>query len=153
MRHSKKIRTVEDAINLPNPTIALFAREKGKDFTEGLLMGWLVYLNDMLNLNKPMTEDQIEMCAISILEEFSALKMTDLTLLFKKIISGQYGELYESLSIAKVLTYFRNYFDERCNVAGQISLSSHNELKSDETFNITTNVKRIFHNKSKHISK
>jgi hypothetical protein len=35
MRHSKKIRTVEDAINLPNPTIALFAREKGKDFTEG----------------------------------------------------------------------------------------------------------------------
>lgn len=145
--------TIEQAINSDAPTIATFKREKSRDFTNSLLMIWLVYLNAMLNLNKPMSEDQIEMCAEEIINEFYALKISDLTLLFKRIISGKYGEFYESLSPAKLLSYFREYFNERCDIAEQISIRSHNDLKSDETFNYTKNVRRLLDNGGKHFNK
>ena len=146
MRYSKKVKTVAMAMNAETPTLGTFNREKGRAFTEGLLMGWLVYLNEILNLNKPMTEDQIEMCAIDIANDYYALKISDLTLLFKRIISGEFGEFYESLSIPKVLSFFRAYFEERCNEAETQSMTDHKDFSSDETFNISKNVKRILRN-------
>lgn len=147
LKHSSKIKTIKEAINSKSPTIGTFQREKGKKFTESLVMGWLVYLNELLNLNKPMSPDQIEICATSILNEFYALKFSDLTLVFKKIISGEYGEFYESLSIPKVLTFFRTYFDERCEIAMQESEMNHKNFASDETFNYSNNPKRYLKNK------
>ena len=74
-----------------------------------------------------MSEDQINLCSSMIVEEFYMLKMSDLTLLFKKIISGQYGEFYERLSIDKVLTFFREYLEERLNLAADNSLRNHSD--------------------------
>lgn len=143
MKYAGNARTVEMAMNAKAPTIGTFHREKGRSFTEGLIMGWLVYLNDVLNLNKPMTEDQIEMCAIEVVNEYYTLKISDLTLLFRRIISGSYGEFYESLSIPKVLSFFRMYFEERCNMAMEQTQRDHGDFMSDEVFNYSKNVKRI----------
>lgn len=144
MRYSGKVKTVEDAINSKSLTIGTFQREKGRNFTEALVAGWLIYLNDILNLNKPMTEDQIEMAATEIVNEYFGLKFADLTLLFKRIISGVYGEFYESLSIPKVLSWFREYFEERCELAMQQSQAQHKDFNSNEEFNVSKNVKRIW---------
>lgn len=149
MKYSGKVKTIENAMNTESPTIGTMHREKGRDFTEGLIMGWLVYLNDILNLNKPMSEDQIEMCAIEIANEYYALKFSDLTLLFKRIISGTYGEFYESLSISKVLSFFREYFNERCGLAEQESVIKHGEIKSEDTFNLSRNVERYLRTDTK----
>lgn len=149
MRHADKVTTIEKAMNSKAPTLGTFKREKGKAFTEGLVMGWLAYLNNMLNLNKPMTDDQIEMCAVSITDEFYALKMSDLTLLFRNIISGKYGEFYESLSPAKVLTFFRQYFEDRCELAEQQSLRQHKDTTSNDEFNFSTSVQRIYERQAK----
>lgn len=143
MRYSGKVATVEMAINLDAPTLGTFKREIGQGFTEGLVMGWLAYLNNILNLKKPMTDDQIELCAITITQEFYMLKISDITLLFKRIISGAYGDFYESLGVQKVLTYFREYTKERLDIAEQMSISSHKDFASDETFNYSDNMKRI----------
>jgi hypothetical protein len=148
MKHAGKLKTIETVINSTAPTIGMFKKEKGRDFTEALIMGWLIYLNSILNLNKPMTEDQIEMCATEVVNEFSFLKITDITFLFKRIISGGYGELYESLTIPKVLTYFRSYFDERCEIAENQTIRNHKDFTSDETFNYSKNIKRILQNGS-----
>lgn len=149
MRFSGKVTTIEKAMNAPAPTLGSFNRAKGKQFTEGLVMGWLAYLNSMLNLNKPMTDDQIELCAINVTEEFYSLKISDLTLLFKKIISGQYGEFYESISPAKVLTFFRQYFEERCDLAEEQSLRLHKDSASNDEFNFSTSVQRIYERQAK----
>ena len=148
MRHAAKLTTLSTAINSAAPTLAALQREKGKDFAIGLTMGWLVYLNDILNLNKPMTEDQIDLCATEVIEHYGSLKMSDLTYLFRKIISGQYGEFYESLTIQKVLTFFRQYFDERCEVAEQESIRSHADFASNDEFNYSKNLRRIWSGKS-----
>ena len=150
MRHSGKLTTIDKALNAPAPTLGTLQREKTKDFAIGLTMGWLVYLNDILNLNKPMTEDQIELCAIEINETYYSLKISDLTFLFKKIISGAYGEFYESLTIPKVLSFFREYFEERCQLAEQQSQRTHCDTKSHAEFNYSKNIKRIFTGSSRY---
>lgn len=92
-----------------------------------------------------MPEDQIELCSIEITNQYGALKISDLTLIFKRIISGQYGELYESISIPKVLKWFSDYFDERCNHAEQLSLRQHYEdSKSLDSLNYSSSVERIW---------
>lgn len=143
MKLSGKLRTMNDAMNAKSPTLATFKREKGRKFTEGMIILWLMYLNDILNLKRPLTEDQIELCAVNIIDEFGSLKMSDLTLLFKRILSGTYGEFYESLNIAKVLTFFREYQNERFELAEQESMRAHNDFKSDDTFNYSRDIRRI----------
>lgn len=144
MRHAGRLVTIAEAMNAPAPTIGMLQREKNRDFALGLVMGWLVYLNDILNLNKPMTEDQIELCAAEVVDAYYALKMSDLTFLCKKIISGQYGEFYESLTIQKVLTFFRQYFEERCQLAEQQSYRAHADFASNQEFNYSNNPRRLW---------
>jgi hypothetical protein len=74
-----------------------------------------------------MSEDQIKLCSGMVVEEFYMLKVSDLTLLFKRIISGEYGEFYERLSIDKILTFFRTYLEERFSSAEDNSIRNHNE--------------------------
>ncbi len=76
-----------------------------------------------------MSEEQINLCSGMVVEEFYMLKISDLTLLFKRIISGQYGEFYERLSIDKILTFFRTYLEERYTLAEEASAREHeNEI-------------------------
>ena len=58
-----------------------------------------------------MTESQITFSAQLIVDEFFNLKISDLTLLFRKILSGQYGELYESLNPPKILGFGVPFLD------------------------------------------
>jgi hypothetical protein len=129
MLYSGKVKTIEQAMSSNAPSVASFQREHGRQFTEGLITFWLLYLNKVLNLNKPMSEEQINLCSGMVVEEFYMLKVSDLTLLFKRIISGQYGEFYERLSIDKILTFFRTYLEERYTLAGEASAREHeNEI-------------------------
>ena len=129
MLYSGKVKTIEQAMSSNAPSVASFQREHGRQFTEGLITFWLLYLNKVLNLNKPMSEEQINLCSGMVVEEFYMLKVSDLTLLFKRIISGQYGEFYERLSIDKILTFFRTYREERFTLAGEASIRNHeNEI-------------------------
>jgi hypothetical protein len=133
MAHAGKLVSVTDAINSPSHSLGKIQREQSKKFTEGLVLVWLMYLNEILNLNKPMSEEQMKLASVLICEEFYMLKMSDLTLLFKRIISGQYGEFYERLSIDKVLTFFRNYLEERFEIAIDQSSRDHRDVKQNES--------------------
>ena len=149
MQYATRLPTIAAALAADAPTIASLQRAKGKDFAIGFTMAWLVYLNDILNLNKPMTEDQIELCALEINQAYYTLKISDITYLFRRIISGHYGEFYESLTIPKVLAFFKDYFEQRCIVAEDDSLRAHRDFSSRSEFDYSNNLRRIFSGKSK----
>ena len=132
MVKSSKLVSVSDAMNSKSQSLGKIQREQSVEFSEGIIKMWLLYLNKILNLNKPMSDEQIKLAAVLICEEFYMLKMSDLTLLFKRIISGQYGEFYERLSIDKVLTFFRNYLEERFEIAIDQSSRNHRDIKQNE---------------------
>jgi len=149
MQYATKLTTIAAAIAADAPTIAALQRAKGKEFAIGFTMAWLVYLNDILNLNKSMTEDQIELCALEINQAYNSLKISDITYLFRRIISGAYGEFYESLTIPKVLAFFRDYFEQRCIIGEEESLRAHRDFSSRSEFNYSNSLRRIFSGKSK----
>lgn len=135
---------IDDCFKSKSPSLAAIKREKGEDFIEAFIASWLINLNEILNLNKPMTEAQIILCVAEILSNYSSLKIADLTLLFKRIMSGDFGEFYESISIPKVLTFFKKYNEERMNRAYEINNAKHQEYKSGDPLNISKNIKRIW---------
>ncbi len=145
LKYSDKLKTIEDAIVTKSPCLAHFKKNISEDFTVSFLVVWLLYLNSLLNLKRPMTEDQIELCAGMIVKEYPALKITDLTFLFKKIIRGDFGSFYESLGIDKVLGFFNLYFEERLKTAEQISDSQHASFKNDLTFDYSTSLERLWY--------
>ena len=147
MKFSGKLRTISDAINSKAPTLAVIKKENGLEFTQSFLVMWLVYLNKLLDLKNPMNEEQLDLCAESVLSEFYALKMSDLTFIFKEIVSGKHGKFYERLSISDILIIFTKYFDDRCKVAEEETLRFHNDIKSDMTFSVSKNIKRILMDK------
>jgi len=140
----RSLNLVEECLKSKSPTLARTKREKGLEFTEAFLQAWLINLNEILNLNKPMTETQIILCTQEVLNNYSAMNVSDLTLLFKRIMRGEFGEFYESLSIPKVLTFFRDYYEERLKTAAGISLQNHLEQKSNDPLDISKNIKRIW---------
>ena len=52
--------------------------------------------------------------------------------MFRRIISGQYGEFFERLSIDKILTFFRKYREERFEIAINDSQRAHINNKQNE---------------------
>lgn len=135
---------VDDCFESKSPSLAAIQREKGEPFTEAFMAAWLMNLNEILNLNKPMTESQIILCVAEIMNNYASLKIADLTLLFKRIMAGEFGEFYESISIPKVLTFFRKYTEERMNRAFEINNAKHQKYKSGDPMNISKNIKRIW---------
>jgi hypothetical protein len=137
--------TISDCLESKSPSVGQIKREKGKEFSEGFVMLWLAELNEILDLKKPMSEIQIKLTAETILMEFYSFKVADLTLLFRNIITGVYGEFYERLSITKVISIFRQYNEDRMNLASENSRRNHLEEKSKSNqgrLNITNNFYR-----------
>ena len=129
LNSSQSVKTYDEVFENKTPSIVVIKKEMGATFTTGYIKIWLVELNEMLNLRRPMTESQITFSAQLISDEFWMLHIADLQLLFTKILSGQYGELYESLNPPKIMTFFRNYLNERTSLGGEKSKREHQEYK------------------------
>jgi hypothetical protein len=124
---SFKIRTVKDAIQLPSKSLSEFVREYGRDWAIGYVSMWVIELNDDANVKTKMTDAQMEFTATRIVDEYR-LKVTDLTLFFRNVKEGKYGEYYENLSREKIMGWLGQYFDERCEYAQMLSQSNHDKF-------------------------
>jgi hypothetical protein len=123
MKFSTKIKSIKDAITLKSPTLGDFRRKYGQEFVIKYISQWIISVNDMLSLKNGMTESQIIFTANRIYDTYS-LKITDLTLFFRNFIEGIYGSFYERLSPQQIMDAIKLYFNERCEIAENIS---HNE--------------------------
>lgn len=79
-------------------------------------MVWITNLNAPLNIKSQMCKNQIEECAFYILDDYHYLKMVDFKLFFSDIKKGEYGQIYESLSISKILGWLKKYVINRSNL-------------------------------------
>lgn len=127
----KTFNSVELCVVSETPTLGQLFREHGSEYTEGYLCVWIAHIQDMVGVKNKMNAPQISLCAEMVLNEFKVLKIADLNLLTKQVISGQYGEFYESISIPKVIEWFRKYFDFRCEV-GAVNSVTHNQTGQGE---------------------
>ena len=113
-------------------TVGSLRRNHGSNFSKAILMGWLVFINEYLNKNKSMNKVQIKTTATLIEQKYYWLSFQDLALIFKNILKGGYGKLYESFDTPKLMQFFAQYAGQRIDLAEELQINKHNELKSRE---------------------
>jgi hypothetical protein len=123
-KHSHKLKTIKDVLTLPSKTLGDLKRSYGKEWIVGYISLWLIDLNENSNVKNKMSESQIEFTSERIFESYS-LKITDLTLFFRNVKEGVYGQYYESLSQEKIMSWLSIYYDLRCEYGEIISQNKH----------------------------
>ena len=127
-----KFKTIQEAaFNKSTPTLAQVKNQAGNNFISGMLKAWILYLNDILNLKRPMTDSQITLATSLILQDYYSLRFADLEVLFRNIITGKYGSFFESLQIDKLMKLFENYWEERCELSASSNNSKHIEFNQN----------------------
>ena len=120
-----KLKSYQDAIDSKTPSLNLIIREEGKTKMIALIKLWLIHLNQLLDVKRPMSETQIRLCAALIVEDYAHLNMGDLGYFFRKTIRGDYGQYYESISIEKIMSQLNQYNAERFELIEQASYEKH----------------------------
>jgi len=110
------LQTIEQAIEVGADRIGALVRAYSPEKVAALLKLQLIELNELLQLNKPLTEQAIDLIADELITNYSQLTIADVYLVLRRARTGVYGQFYESLNMPKVVGWFREYFDERCDV-------------------------------------
>ena len=130
--HSSSLKGVSDALSRQTLSLVQIKKSKGEQFLRSYISMWLIYLNEVLNLNNPLTEAQIELCTEQIMADYHHLKISELSLIFKRIVSGECGELYERISMPKIMNIFRKYDQERTEVVVTQNQQAHEQFRYQE---------------------
>jgi len=110
------------------PTFNQISKDKGEGFTTAIIELWLWDIQNALNLKNRMDEYQIIECASLLMQSpnYRRLNISDINRIFTKAKVGGYGEFYESINMAKVNSWFEEYFSERLKEGEMIStIESH----------------------------
>ena len=132
LMHSVTIKGVSDALSRNTVSLVEIKKGKGQAFLRSYIALWLIELNELLNLKNPLSEAQITLCTEQIITDYSFLKLSELSLIFKRIVSGEFGELYERISMPKLMSIFRKYDQERTEVVTSESQQAHENFRYQE---------------------
>jgi len=124
-RELTKYRDAKQCIMSGTPSLAAIIRSSNKETLEDYLVLWLVSINQKLNLLRPMPEGTLQETAHYLYTTYPYMTMADINLVFTRAITGKLGKMFESLSMAKVLTWFEEYAEERMEVAASLSMREH----------------------------
>ena len=123
------VKDIGDAISVKSDVLSSIRNNTGTPFSEAIIKLQLINLNDLVNAKRPLTEAMIEYIATEIISLHWWFKMSDVYLIFRRMLSGHYGNFYESLNPVKILSCFSEYDKERTELCSRRSLSKHMETK------------------------
>ncbi len=127
----KKVATIFQAVQKGAPSLSLACRKFGGNFVKLYLELWLIDLNELTAVKKPLNLNQIGFISDQIINEYRNLTVADIYLIFNNAATGIYGKLYESMSPVEVLIWFREYYNERLEVCAQITQQEHLQQKEN----------------------
>jgi hypothetical protein len=126
----REYKTAELCIKADVPTLGAMVRETDSETMEIILAKFINKLQNDLNPKRKMETEQVLECAMLIIDDFKQLNMADVHLIFTNAKKGKYGELYESINMAKVYSWFEVYFKMRCETAAILSQRESQSYKS-----------------------
>lgn len=132
MERFAAVRTIDQAITVESPSLGELMVHYGDKKTAAMLKMWIINLNESINTTRKFKGHQIDEAALLIMQGYRNISIADMTLIFKNAKSGVYGDIYETLSMHKLLAWFREYFDDRMEAFERRSLENHDRQKYKE---------------------
>jgi len=127
-------RSLAEIVDIKSITLASTKRLYGSAFTISYINNWIVSLNESLNIQRKMLPEQIEITSGYILNDFYYLKIPDIYFVFTEAEKGRYGEFYESLDGAKIISWFDKYAEQRSEFCFEKGMREHDKTKDSKIF-------------------
>ncbi len=144
MKLYRDVNTLPVAVKCETYSLATINKMFSREIAVEYLKLWIIDLNEYMNMSRSMTEMQIEQTAILLYDEYYYLNLSEMNLVFTKIKKGAYGDLYNLLNGAKIMSCFALYNEERTAWYFEAELQKHNQIKQSEK-----QAKRFFELKKK----
>ncbi len=110
-----KINSIKKAVESETVSLVVLKKMSSEKMVIDYIMLWITRLNKFLNISRKMNLEQMKQTAEYILQDYYYLKQSDLYYIFSQAEKGRYGEFYECLDGAKILSWFEKYDIERAN--------------------------------------
>lgn len=131
-----RVRNARDVLALASdvesyPSLAGLRRDYGSESVEAMIGLYLLDLKRTVPVKNAPSAELIEIISSEIVTEFWQLTMLDIHVVFRRVKLGEYGELYESWNLPKVMSWFRAYWRDRCALAEQDSINKQYQDSND----------------------
>lgn len=107
-------------------------RVDGKMYAIEIVRRFINWMQDTINVTNKMSTVQVEQCAIMISKEYRHLTFEDLLIVFRKIITGKFGTLYNRLDMAIVCECLNKYTTSDEYVYAQEKYATSYKKKEEE---------------------
>jgi len=127
-----KLHSIAEIVSNESMSLASTKKLYGVDFTISYINEWIVSLNEFVNIRRKMSPEQIMETSTYILQDFYYLKIADIYFVFSEAKKGRYGEFYESLDGAKIMSWFDKYVEQRSEFIFEKGMREHEKFKAEK---------------------
>lgn len=125
------------------PLVGDIVRNYGRQFTVSYISLWILNLQSFVNVSSKMSEAQIDETAEIIAVDYNNLNLADINLVFSTAKKGGYGQFYGRLDGQMILGWFDKYFNERREVAADLSVREADAYKGGGSLDSPARTDRI----------
>ena len=90
-----------------------FHRERKFDFGILYIYEWLLYLNSVSNINKPLPAKSMEQLSLILYTKYYLFYLSDFKLVLEGILESKYGKFYGSVDSQLIMSAFKEYSESR----------------------------------------
>lgn len=127
----KKVKTPLQALQSKSLSL-ITMRARDKNTCETVIAYMIAKTAKKFNIGKNINPEQIREVIESIFEDYYYLKLSDLYLVLRKGVKGEYGQIYDRFDESVLMGWLDKYAEERFIVAEQRQLAQHDAVTSDE---------------------
>ncbi len=117
----ESVKTLYDVVRLPDIVLA-------EERTE-LLIEMLIELNRFTNVSRKMNDSQIAETVNNMLIEYPRVSLQEYEIFFRRIKSGIFGQLYDSLDGIKIMAFLKDFYTELTKQYWDFKDEAHMEIK------------------------
>lgn len=119
------IRTVDEALNYP--TIQRELKHYGAGETIARMFAEIKRGLSAFNVKKNMSPEQIELFIEDFIDLYNYESIADLKIMLKNARNGKYGQHYQSIDGLLLMSWFKQYLDEKAQARSRRHKAEKNE--------------------------
>ena len=140
-------KTPTAALVEKSPTIATVKKYWGETKMKAVVKYFIESVSSCLNVGKGLNEFQVEIAADMVFESYYYYKISEIKLVFKKGLKGDFGTLYDRLDPQIIMDWFRQYDELRTGVKEYARMQEQKETAfiSSESWEAIVKVNQEMH--------